>query len=82
MHLLRELRLVLSQSVQPIPRPEVRNDASCLHRRATHFNPNSMRVSFRYCPLSSRLRSPRVMFTAPVPEGGYTKTLGTRPIST
>lgn len=34
-----------------------------------------MRVSLRYCPLSNRLRSPLVMLTAPVPDGGYTRTL-------
>lgn len=41
----------------------------------TYFSPNSMRVSLRYCPLSNRLRSPLVMLTAPVPDGGYTRTL-------
>ena len=72
--LVRQRRVLPTKIIEPKP-GNLRMRSFRLMGKA-YLRPNSMRVSLRYSSGCSLLRSLCMMLSAPVPVGGYIRTLG------
>jgi len=73
MNLICKRWILLSEFTEPKPKGRISKPVTSKQERI-YFNPNSISVSLRYSSGPRRLRSLRMMLSAPGP-GGYTKNL-------